>query len=328
MPSKSASQAKFMRAIAHSPAFAKKVGVKQSVGKDFEMADKKMKKFGDGGKAAYPIRIDLDKTKRDTAARDKARPQNLPARAITQRDLDRHARIQGEEAKGEAAVMKRAKGGKVLKRVKVAKKTMRKGSGLADLMGRALAARSAGAGTPPMAPPTGPDMGAGAPPMGMPGMKKGGKTKKYAKGGKVPKRYAGAGAVMPAMLNRSTPPASRMAPRTAPTSAPATLNKYAPPAPMAPASAPPSVTAMPTPPPMGMPGLPTPAMGIPGMKKGGKAKAKSFAATKFGAAMMKKSGDTKGRAMKKFAKGGSIDGIAQRGKTKTKKVTMKNGGMC
>ena len=81
--------------------------------------------------------------------------------------------------------MKRAKGGKVLKRVKVAKKTMRKGSGLADLMGRALAARSAGAGTPPMAPPTGPDMGAGAPPMGMPGMKKGGKTKKYAKGGSV-----------------------------------------------------------------------------------------------------------------------------------------------
>lgn len=38
-----------MRAIAHSPSFAKKVGVKQSVGKDFEMADKKMKKFGSGG---------------------------------------------------------------------------------------------------------------------------------------------------------------------------------------------------------------------------------------------------------------------------------------
>jgi hypothetical protein len=194
-----------MRAIAHSPAFAKKVGVKQSVGKDFEMADKKMKKFGDGGQ----MERDHQKTgKKIDQVNEKMRKKDIAAAGY-------------------------AKGGKVLKRVKVAKKTMRKGSGLADLMGRALAARSAGAGTPPMAPPTGPDMGAGAPPMGM-----------------------------------------------------------------------------------------------PGMKKGGKAKAKSFAATKFGAAMMKKSDDTKGRAMKKFAKGGSIDGIAQRGKTKTKKVTMKNGGSC
>ena len=50
MPSTSAKQAKFMRAVAHSPKFAKKVGVPQSVGKDFEMADKKKgKKFADGG---------------------------------------------------------------------------------------------------------------------------------------------------------------------------------------------------------------------------------------------------------------------------------------
>jgi hypothetical protein len=69
----------------------------------------------------------------------------------------------------------------------------------------------------------------------------------------------------------------------------------------------------------------------PGYKKGGKAKAKgknSFAATKFGAAMMKKSDDTKGRAMPKFAKGGSIDGCATKGKTKTSMVKMKSGGSC
>jgi len=67
------------------------------------------------------------------------------------------------------------------------------------------------------------------------------------------------------------------------------------------------------------------AMGSLNMAKGGKAKmkpaakakGKSFAATKFGAAMMKKSADTEGRAMKKFAKGGSIDGCAVKGKTKT-----------
>lgn len=60
----------------------------------------------------------------------------------------------------------------------------------------------------------------------------------------------------------------------------------------------------------------------PGMAKGGKA-------TKFGAAMVKKSADTKGRAMvkkcsggsmKKYAKGGSIDGCATKGKTKGKMV--------
>jgi len=48
MPSKSAKQHNFMAAIAHNPAFAKKVGVPQSVGKDFAAADKG-KKFGLGG---------------------------------------------------------------------------------------------------------------------------------------------------------------------------------------------------------------------------------------------------------------------------------------
>ena len=37
-----------MAAIAHNPAFAKKVGIPQSVGKDFNEADKG-KKFGSGG---------------------------------------------------------------------------------------------------------------------------------------------------------------------------------------------------------------------------------------------------------------------------------------
>jgi hypothetical protein len=60
----------------------------------------------------------------------------------------------------------------------------------------------------------------------------------------------------------------------------------------------------------------------PGYKKGGKM------ATKFGAAMKKKSADTKGRAMMKFAKGGSIDGCAVKGKTKTSMIKMKNGGSC
>jgi hypothetical protein len=48
MPSSSKKQHNFMAAIANNPAFAKKVGIPQSVGKDFNEADKG-KKFGSGG---------------------------------------------------------------------------------------------------------------------------------------------------------------------------------------------------------------------------------------------------------------------------------------
>jgi hypothetical protein len=48
MPSVSKKQHNFMEAIAHSPSFAKKAGVPQSVGKDFAKADKG-RKFSKGG---------------------------------------------------------------------------------------------------------------------------------------------------------------------------------------------------------------------------------------------------------------------------------------
>jgi hypothetical protein len=48
MPSTSKKQHNFMEAVAHSPAFAKKAGVPQSVGKDFSNADKG-RKFSKGG---------------------------------------------------------------------------------------------------------------------------------------------------------------------------------------------------------------------------------------------------------------------------------------
>jgi hypothetical protein len=43
MPSKSAKQEKFMKIVANSPEFAKKVGVPVSVGQEFSEADKKKK---------------------------------------------------------------------------------------------------------------------------------------------------------------------------------------------------------------------------------------------------------------------------------------------
>lgn len=59
MPSTSKKQHNFMAAIANNPAFAKKVGVPQSVGKEFNEADKG-KKFGSGGKT----RPDIQKANR------------------------------------------------------------------------------------------------------------------------------------------------------------------------------------------------------------------------------------------------------------------------
>ena len=71
-------------------------------------------------------------------------------------------------------------------------------------------------------------------------------------------------------------------------------------------------------------------MGDLGMAKG--AKVKSKMADKAGRALVKKSADTMGRAMKMnkggkcYAKGGSIDGIAKKGKTKATMVKMARGG--
>ena len=48
MPSTSKKQANLMSAVAHNPSFAKKVGIPQSVGMDFNKADKG-KKFKGGG---------------------------------------------------------------------------------------------------------------------------------------------------------------------------------------------------------------------------------------------------------------------------------------
>lgn len=45
MPSTSKRQHRMMEAVAHSPKFAKKVGIKQSVGRDFANADKKAGKY-------------------------------------------------------------------------------------------------------------------------------------------------------------------------------------------------------------------------------------------------------------------------------------------
>ena len=89
MPSTSAKQAKFMRAVANSPKFAQKVGVPQSVGTDYEMADKKRKKFSEGGRAERMRdrrMADIEKDYQKALARGKSEKEARAKRA--QREAD------------------------------------------------------------------------------------------------------------------------------------------------------------------------------------------------------------------------------------------------
>ena len=66
-----------MAAIAHNPAFAKKVGVPQSVGKDFNTADKG-KKFKGGGAMKENMKM------------DKAQDKAMIKKAFKQHDAQEH----------------------------------------------------------------------------------------------------------------------------------------------------------------------------------------------------------------------------------------------
>ena len=72
MPSTSKKQHNFMAAIAHNPTFAKKVGIPQSVGKEFNQADKG-KKFKEGGSMKH------DDIKQDMPMMKKVAKQEVKA---------------------------------------------------------------------------------------------------------------------------------------------------------------------------------------------------------------------------------------------------------
>ena len=106
MPSTSKKQHNFMAAIAHNPAFAKKVGVPQSVGKDFNNADKG-KKFGGGGMAKSDMKEDMKMDKKQDVAMIK--------KAFKEHDAQEHKGGKGTKLtlkKGGMAMKKMASGGK------------------------------------------------------------------------------------------------------------------------------------------------------------------------------------------------------------------------
>lgn len=56
MPSKSPAQARLMAGVAHNPAFAKKVGIPQSVGEEFNDADRGMGELGEKAPFSNKVR--------------------------------------------------------------------------------------------------------------------------------------------------------------------------------------------------------------------------------------------------------------------------------
>ena len=78
MPSVSKKQHNLMAAVANNPAFAKKVGIPQSVGREFNKADKG-KTFKEGGtmKKANPF-MEMIAKKKEAAAKKPAKAAAMP----------------------------------------------------------------------------------------------------------------------------------------------------------------------------------------------------------------------------------------------------------
>ena len=83
MPSTSVKQAKLMAAVAHNPAFAKKVGIPQSVGKEFNKADKG-RKFNKGSNTMKTSKSDMSFSKK-VEADNKVKEKDAEERATKYR---------------------------------------------------------------------------------------------------------------------------------------------------------------------------------------------------------------------------------------------------
>lgn len=119
MPSKSKKQQDFMAAVANNPKFAKKAGVPQSVGKDYEKADKMkgMKKYQRGGPMpASPMPAGMANPQAGVA--NAPPPPPSPRLGTMQQEYDRfgdetqaEARVRGEAGRARRARRARRAGG-------------------------------------------------------------------------------------------------------------------------------------------------------------------------------------------------------------------------
>jgi hypothetical protein len=102
MPSKTPEQKKFMQAVANRPAFAKKVGVPQSVGKDFSTADKN-RKFSKGGDTmANTSRMnrleELGRVNAEKASTAKGKRNLSAEKSRIVKDLEKHKSMPASKA--------------------------------------------------------------------------------------------------------------------------------------------------------------------------------------------------------------------------------------
>lgn len=94
MPSKSAKQAHLMAAVAHNPAFAKKVGIPVSVGKEFNKADKG-RKFNKGGTM-----------KHDDVKQDMPMMKKVAGQAVKSHEKRMHKMAKGGVTRADGCVSK------------------------------------------------------------------------------------------------------------------------------------------------------------------------------------------------------------------------------
>jgi len=107
MPSVSKKQHKFMAAVAKNPSFAKKAGIKPSVGEEFLKADKG-RKFKEGGEMKHSdIKMDKKVVKKAVGMHDKQQHGGKKT------NLSKLAKGGGIEAKGKTKgkMVKMMKGG-------------------------------------------------------------------------------------------------------------------------------------------------------------------------------------------------------------------------
>jgi hypothetical protein len=102
MPSTSKKQHNFMAAIAHNPAFAKKVGVPQSVGKEFNSADKG-KKFSKGGSM-----------KHDDMKQDMPMMKKIADKAVKGHEKKMHKMAKGGMTRADGCISKGGTKGKMI----------------------------------------------------------------------------------------------------------------------------------------------------------------------------------------------------------------------
>lgn len=91
MPSRSLAQQRLMQAAAHSPSFARRVGVPQSVAREFEQADRAAGRFAQGGAVEYGAGLPQPNLLNLQAYADVVSAEMFPGeRQNAQRDAARH----------------------------------------------------------------------------------------------------------------------------------------------------------------------------------------------------------------------------------------------